>query len=299
MPPRAAWRCRAAPPPGPLLGDTTRLQQALLNYAANAVKFTERARIDIEVTCAEVDAHSVLLHFEVRDTGIGVAPTEQPQLFTAFHQADGSASRRHGGTGLGLAITRRFAELMGGTVGLDSTPGAGSRFWFTARLQRAPADGAVAAPPAAAAQPVPAPGEAATRLRRDFAGRRVLLAEDNPVNQEVMLSLLDGFGLLAEVANDGLEAVQAVAQAAPGHFDLVLMDMQMPNLDGMDAARRIRALPGLARLPILALTTNAFTDDRNACLAAGMDDFITKPVDIDPLAERLLAWLDAPHPAHD
>jgi CheY-like chemotaxis protein len=231
---------------------------------------------------------SVLLRCEVRDTGIGVAPADQAQLFDAFHQADSATNRRHGGTGLGLAITRCFAELMGGAVGLDSTPGRGSLFWFTARLQR------VAAP--ADPQPAhPQPGAAAQRLRRDFAGRRVLLAEDNPVNQEVMLSLLEGFGLVAEVAHDGLEAV---AQAWQGGFDLVLMDMQMPHLDGIGATQRIRQLPGLARLPVIALTANAFTDDRAACLAAGMDDFIAKPVEVDPLAERLLAWLArAPPPA--
>jgi signal transduction histidine kinase/ActR/RegA family two-component response regulator len=277
----------AEPPPGPLLGDATRLQQALLNYVANAVKFTEQGRIDIDLRCTEVSDTSVLLHCAVRDTGIGIAPAAQAQLFSAFHQADGSTSRRHGGTGLGLAITRRFAELMGGSVGLESAPGQGSLFWFTARLQRAPA--LATTPPAPRG---PQPDAAAQRLQRDFAGRRVLLAEDNPVNQEVMLSVLDGFGLVAEVANDGLEAVQAVQRAPPGHFDLILMDMQMPRLDGIGATKRIRQPPGLDRVPVIALTANAFTDDRARCVAAGMDDFITKPVEVDPLAERLLAWLE-------
>ena len=280
-----AVHCDTEPLPWCLLGDATRLQQALLNYLSNAVKFTDAGHIAVSVRCTEAAADAVVLRFEVRDTGIGVDPAVQGQLFTPFQQADSSTSRRHGGTGLGLAITRRFAELMGGEAGLCSQPGQGSRFWFTARLAKAPQRPVPMRP----VVPVTQAGDAAQRLRQQFSGRRVLVAEDNPVNQEVMVSLLADMGLQAVVAADGLQAVQ---QVASGRFDLVLMDMQMPHLDGVDATRRIRQLPGRAALPIVALTANAFVEDRTRCLEAGMDDFITKPVQASQLADRLLVWLE-------
>jgi CheY-like chemotaxis protein len=268
--------------PWRLCGDETRLQQALLNYVANAVKFTEAGSIDISLRCeAELD-DAVLVRFEVCDTGIGIAADQQAGLFSVFQQADNSMTRRHGGTGLGLAITRRFAELMGGSAGLSSRLGQGSTFWFTARLMKAGAAVETTAP-------MPLPDLTHDDLlRRDFSGRRVLLVEDNPVNQEVMIELLRDLDLTVELARDGVEAI---TMAETGRYDLMLMDMQMPRMGGMQATQRIRQLPACATLPILALTGNAFVEDRARCLEAGMNDFITKPIDPDSLAATLLHWL--------
>ncbi len=275
-------------PAGRWLGDATRLQQALLNYAANAAKFTETGHIVLRVAVADEGAaaspDSVLMHFEVQDTGPGLDAATSARLFTPFEQADNSTTRQHGGSGLGLAITAKLARLMGGQAGVQSEPGQGSRFWFTARLQRA----GPAAPAAAGAQGGPPADSPEAALRRACAGRRVLLVEDDRANREVALSLLQSCGLVVDSANDGLAAVDAAAARAP---DLVLMDLQLPRLDGLAAAQRIHALPGLARLPILAFTANAFADDHARCLAAGMVGVVTKPVNPEDLYGALLPWL--------
>ena len=406
-----------------LSGDPTRLAQALINYLANAVKFTERGSITLEATVLEDGPEKRLLHFAVCDTGIGIDAQGQTRLFDAFEQADTSITRRHGGTGLGLALNRRLAQLMGGTVGVESEPGVGSTFWFTARLGRGRSSGvrhpserlqgrrvllagdrpetrdtladllrhfglrtetagsgcealdmlgaaealddpyplflldlsmpagsgletarlvrdlSLEHPPAllliaadgedqslrqaareagvlavltkpttpsalhdalvsvldgyrsGESKPA-APGLAADvqelALRRGHQGARVLLAEDNPVNQEVVLEMLCGTGLRADLATNGAEAV-ALARQAP--YDLILMDMQMPVLDGLEATRAIRGLPGHAQTPILALTANAFGEDRSECLAAGMNDHLGKPVKPETLFAALLRWL--------
>jgi hypothetical protein len=266
--------------PDGLIGDATRLQQALLNYATNAVKFTEAGSVTLRVQAHDVTEDSALLRFEVEDTGIGIDPATQARLFRAFEQADSSTTRAYGGTGLGLAITRRLAEMMGGEVGVESQPGQGSRFWFTARLARQA--GAVL-------QPKTDERQAEALLRRDHAGRSVLLVDDDPVNRLVVDSLLREAGLHVALANDGIEAVELVARQP---VDVILMDMQMPRLDGPDATRRIRQIPHAATVPIVALTANAFEQDRERCLAAGMDDFITKPIQAEALFAAVLRALE-------
>ena len=262
-----------------LSGDPLRLGQVLINLGNNAIKFTEQGGIEIGAAVESEDADGVLVRFTVADTGIGIAPEVLPKLFNAFEQADNSSTRRFGGTGLGLAITRKFARMMGGDAGVDSAPGQGSRFWFTARLGRA-----AATAQASAAGDCDAAGD----LRRAHAGARILLAEDEALNREIATSLLEDLELAVDTAEDGAEAVRLAGER---DYDLILMDMQMPGLDGLAATRAIRARPGGERIPILAMTANAFAEDRARCLAAGMDDFIAKPVDPDMLFATLRRWL--------
>jgi signal transduction histidine kinase/ActR/RegA family two-component response regulator len=264
-----------------LRGDPTRLRQALLNFAGNAVKFTEKGSIALNAKLLQDRGDDLLVRFSVTDTGIGLAAEKLLRLFQPFEQADASITRKFGGTGLGLAITRRLAELLQGECGVDSEEGVGSTFWFTAVLHRG--YGIV---PAAA---IESPATAEELLRRHHRGARILLVEDNEVNREVALAMLHGVGLAVEEATDG---GGAVAMAGASSYDLVLMDMQMPRMGGLEATRAIRLLAGWESRPILALTANAFDEDRLACKAAGMDDFLTKPMNVELLYSALLKWLD-------
>jgi len=266
-----------------LRGDATRLQQALLNYAANAVKFTHKGRITLRIRLEHESDEDVLVRFEVDDPGIGIAPEVLSRLFTPFEQADNSNTRKYGGTGLGLVISKKIAELMRGKAGVTSTPGQGSTFWFTARLSKA------AEAPASISEQI---GHSDTQaiLRRDHAGSRILMADDDLVNQEIAQFLLEGINLQVDVAADGIEAV---AMATAADYDLILMDLQMPRMDGLGATRAIRALSRHTGTPILALTAKAFAEDKARCIEGGMNDFLTKPLEHEAFFATLLKWLES------
>lgn len=265
-----------------LRGDPVRLRQILLNLAGNAVKFTESGTITIRIRPAELLPERVMLRFEVEDTGIGISPEDSRRLFVAFEQVDGSMTRKYGGSGLGLAISRKLAELMGGEIGFENLATGGSRFWFSACF-----DPAVEATQPETTAPDAKADEAS--LRQRHPGAHVLLAEDEPVGREIALDLLLSAGLRVDAAEDG---EVALSLARNHKYDLILMDMQMPRRNGIDATRAIRADSRNATTPIVAMTANAFETDRRQCLDAGMNDHIGKPVEPALLFQTLLKWLD-------
>jgi signal transduction histidine kinase/ActR/RegA family two-component response regulator len=268
--------------PRQVYGDPVRLRQVLLNLGSNGIKFTERGSVTLAVACEMSEPGAPLLHFEMRDTGIGIEQDKQAQVFEAFTQGDTSITRRYGGTGLGLSISKRLIDLMGGRLWMESVQGQGSVFHFTLPCRE------VVKPVAAVSPQIPvAPQPDDTGA----APRRVLLVEDNLVNQKLAMALLKRGGYHVTVANNGLEAVQACATQS---FSVVLMDMQMPVMDGLEATRTIRQneaqQAGRSHVPIVAMTANAMRGDREACLEAGMDDYLSKPIDAPLLQERLKYW---------
>ncbi len=306
--------------PRGLVGDAMRLQQVLVNLAGNAIKFTDQGEVVVCLRVCETRASAITLEVEVRDTGIGIAAPDLRRIFTAFTQAEASTTRRFGGTGLGLAICQRLVQLMGGEIGVDSEPGRGSRFYF--RIKLPVSDGQAlsfagvlprrftpamlfdaahsGAARTASARPdaAPAAAPALAGRRERLAGMRVLVVEDNADNRQIVCELLALEGALLETAHDGQDAVERVAAAAPP-YDAVLMDLQMPVLDGLGATRRIRGELGQHALTIVAVSANALASDRVACLAAGMNDHVGKPFDLNELVRVLrhhTGWGDAGAP---
>lgn len=263
--------------PARLIGDPTRLRQILNNLIGNAIKFTERGQVDVEVKLDLSTGREVVVHVVVRDTGIGIPPEKLETIFEPFTQADGSTTRRFGGTGLGLSIASRLAGLMGGRIWVESEVGKGSIFHVRLRL---------AAPPPDVGQPALTP---AATGRSPTPSLRILLAEDNPINRKVIVKMLELEGHQVSVAADGMEAVELAAREP---FDLVLMDVQMPAMSGLEAARLIRQgerATGV-HIPIVALTASAMKGDRERCLEAGMDDYLSKPVRPDALNEIIARY---------
>ncbi len=262
----------------PFVGDPLRIQQVLVNLTGNAVKFTHRGGVRIEIERRESAGEATTLAFRVCDTGVGLTPQQMEKLFRSFSQADVSTTRTYGGTGLGLAISRRLAEAMGGTITVESIAGQGSVFTFTTRLRVSALGDAV--------RGSSLPADHRARLQ----GRRLLVAEDNEFNQEIVRELLERSGASVVIAGNGAEALQTLERDAA--FDLVLMDVQMPVMDGFDAVRRIRQQPALSRLTVIAMTANVTIEDRNRCREAGMNDFVGKPIVPDRLYEVAARWLD-------
>ena len=270
--------------PGKLCGDPLRLNQILINYINNAIKFTERGEIVVRARMIEESDGDVLLRFEVQDTGIGISGNQITGLFQSFQQADTSTSRRYGGSGLGLAICKRLAELMGGKVGVQSEAGKGSTFWLSVRISKSDA-------PEQLERRMPDQADRMLYAMAALDGTRILLAEDNPFNQQVAREFLEEGGATVCVAQNGQEALDMLRRES---FDCVLMDVQMPGMDGLEAMRQIRADPALADARILALSANASGDDRERCLVAGADDFIGKPFRLDDFYAALARWLPEP-----
>ena len=271
--------------------DAGRLRQILANLLGNALKFTEKGRVSLKVGVVEPPGARTVLRFEVTDTGIGIAPLQHRSIFEEFNQGDSSAARRYGGTGLGLAIAQHLTRLMGGQMGLNSQPGAGSTFWFQLPVEIAAVPVAV---PLRGHESTPSKASPAGWSRLDYSCR-VLVVEDHIVNQMVVRSMLELMGCSAEVAGGGHEGVQAALHKP---FDLILMDCQMPDIDGYEATRQIRRWeaqqPGVRHIPIVALTAHAMQGDQEKCAAAGMDDYLSKPCSSQTLFGMLQRWTRAP-----
>jgi signal transduction histidine kinase/ActR/RegA family two-component response regulator len=264
---------------GQLVGDSLRIEQVLTNLIGNAIKFTEQGRVEVSVTPLAVTEQTVRLRFAVTDTGVGITPEQREKLFQPFSQADASTTRRFGGTGLGLSISKRLVELMGGTIGVTSTPGQGSTFWFELPL-------CPAAMATACQQPMPSSTEQGPRL----TGLRVLAVDDVRINLFMLQRALQLEGATVSLAADGLQALDTL-RASPAAFDVVLMDIQMPVMDGLTATRTLREDPTFAELPIIALTAGVMAEERAAAQTAGMTDFLAKPLDLKQMVAVLLPYV--------
>ena len=271
-----------------LVGDPLRLGQVLINYTNNAIKFSEQGRIEVRLRKEAGDSGVCLVRFEVSDQGIGLTEAEMAKLFVSFQQADASTTREYGGTGLGLAICKELAQLMGGDVGVSSEPGHGSTFWFTARLGLSlkTVPGLIDQLSDAASGLLA--NDCITVPHRPLNGARILLVEDNTFNQQIGQEMLEDVGATICLANNGIEALELLRQQ---DFDCVLMDLQMPQMDGLEATRHIRADPRLVHVPVLAMTATATTETRMRCIDAGMNDFISKPIHPELMYRTIANWL--------
>ena len=264
--------------PRALVGDSLHIRQVLINLINNAFKFTESGGVSLACGVDSASEESLILRFTVSDTGMGMNRDALERVFSPFEQADGSVSRRHGGTGLGLSIVKSLVTLMRGEVSVESEPGAGSTFSFTCRVMRQPNDA-----------PCVMPEESAPPV---FRSREVLLAEDNEINREIAVTLLENVGLRVAVAENGQVALELAAGSEPSRFSLILMDIQMPVMDGFQATRKIRALPGMEGVPIVAMTAHALDSEIRRCLNAGMQDHISKPLDVRKFYAVLARYLE-------
>jgi CheY-like chemotaxis protein len=296
--------------PTALRGDPHRLRQILINLIGNAIKFTEQGEVVLCFASRAEQKGEVWLRGAVRDTGIGIAPQVQRHIFTAFAQADNSMTRKYGGTGLGLAITKQLVELMGGELGVESVPGQGSTFWFTLLLQKSEFPVSTSPVASSTLQRFSSPLFSSPSANPGQFHGHILLAEDNPVNQVVSLAMLESLGCKVDVVANGREALAAFSCT---HYDLIFMDCQMPELDGYEATKAIReheaahpspvspqpitpnaqSSPLRSRIPIVALTAHAMEGDRAHCLAAGMDDYLSKPFTQEQVRTVLERWI--PH----
>jgi len=266
----------------PLKGDPLRLSQILFNLVGNAIKFTKQGEVTLRARAVGETPEAVQVRFDVSDTGIGIEPEAQPRLFQSFEQADNSMTRKYGGTGLGLAICKHIVQHMDGEIGVDSTPGQGSTFWFVVPLKKRKQDAVAPAPTFMALT-------AKQRLQAEYAGTRILLAEDEPANREFANFHLGYAGLLVDVAEDGQQALELARQ---NRYALILMDMQMPVMNGVETTQAIRAASLNTTTPILVMTANDFEEDRDVCLNAKINDYISKPVDSERLYKTILGWLE-------
>ncbi len=261
-------------------GDRLRLEQVLLNLASNAVKFTEAGQITVSVTFIHLEAGCVMLSFSVKDTGIGLSSEQQLLLFEPFSQGDTSISRRFGGTGLGLSICKQLIELMSGEIHVISVAGEGTEFRFTAQFK-----------PAQNSAAISAADSLHTKASTSIRGRRILVVEDNPINQEVALAYLDSLEAITDICSNGNEAVATFGEKPEGFYDLILMDLHMPGIDGFDTTAAIRRLSAGEQIPIIALTADALSEVRSQGLSSGMNDFLTKPVRLPELTAMLIRWI--------
>ena len=261
--------------PNILVGDPTRIRQILANLISNALKFTEKGHVLVRIRLVSSDDNNAMVSFEVEDTGVGIEDHVKDKLFNEFTQADGSTTRKYGGTGLGLAIVRQLVEMMHGEFGVESKPGEGSTFWFRIPLE------------ISSEQTLKQPGEFEQEFKGTLSGH-ILLVEDNPINQMIAQKMLEKIGLESSLAHDGQQALNMLEQNT---YDAVLMDCQMPVLDGFEATRRIRQQEALKALPVIAMTANVMEGDREKCIAAGMNDYIGKPVIEAALKKTLARWL--------
>lgn len=284
--------CELGNAPKFVIGDKTRISQCLLNLLGNAIKFTAVGSVTVSLSVPDESDEDALVRFDVIDSGIGIPADALARLFTSFQQVDRSIDLKNVGTGLGLAITRGLAECMGGETGVESQLLAGSRFWFSARLRKCGDESSVDAK-----HTVTSEGTASDETK--FAGTRVLLVDDNPVNLEVTGAILERVGISVTTAQDGLEAIEKLRNSQDSPYAMVLMDMEMPRMGGIEATLRIRELPVGSTIPIVAMTANAFGEDRKECLAAGMNDFLAKPVAPPVFFAMLRKWMRGRHQASD